>query len=47
MPVAELVPPSVPERPKNWLGMFEGRGKTMGDIISPAVDPEDWEVLRS
>jgi hypothetical protein len=23
-----------------------GRGRILGDIISPVVPPEDWEVLR-
>ena len=46
-PVAQLGPPPLPRHPKKWIGLFEGQGMTLGDIISPAVDPEDWEVLRS
>lgn len=46
VPVAEIVPPSVPKRPANWLGSMAGTGKILGDIIAPATDPDDWEVLR-
>jgi len=45
-PVAEVVPPSVPDRPANWLGSMAGTGRIVGDIVSPASDSEDWEVLR-
>ncbi len=44
--VAELVPPSPPKRPKNWLGFMKGTAKIVGDIVSPATEPEEWEVLR-
>jgi prevent-host-death family protein len=46
-PVAELIPPSTPPKPKRWLGAMRDTGEITGDIISPATDPEDWEVLRS
>jgi prevent-host-death family protein len=45
-PVAEVVPPSPGKERKSWLGSMKGRGKIVGDIISPATDPEEWEVLR-
>ncbi|MGH7551083.1 MAG: type II toxin-antitoxin system Phd/YefM family antitoxin [Gemmatimonadota bacterium] len=45
-PVAEVVPPT-PDRPMNdWLGSMRGRGRVVGDIIAPAAEPEEWEVLR-
>jgi prevent-host-death family protein len=44
-PVAELVPAS-PDRPKDLFGFMKGSVEILGDIISPANDPEDWEVLR-
>ena len=44
--VAELVPPSLPKGGEKLLGRMVGRGKIVGDIISPATDPEEWEVLR-
>jgi len=46
-PVAEVVPPSIPERPASWLGCMKGTGVIRGDIVSPAADEQDWEVLRS
>jgi len=45
-PVAEVVPPSPEAKPKNWLGSMKGTGKILGDIVSPVIDPEDFEVLR-
>jgi hypothetical protein len=45
-PLAEVVPPSTPERPSTWLGYMAGRGKITGDIISPAAKESEWEVLR-
>jgi antitoxin (DNA-binding transcriptional repressor) of toxin-antitoxin stability system len=45
-PVAEVAPPSVPDRPANWLGSMTGTGRIVGDIVSPASDSEDWEALR-
>ncbi len=46
-PVAEIVPPPAPSRKKDWLGDMEGTGRILGDIVAPASDEEDWEVLRS
>jgi prevent-host-death family protein len=46
-PVAQLVPPSVKERSKRKLGALRGTARITGDIVSPATDPDDWEVLRS
>ncbi len=46
-PVAEVIPPPVPTRPANWIGSFAGTAKIVGDIVSPATDEDDWEVLRS
>jgi len=45
-PVAEIVPPSPPKRRKSWLGCMAGTGVILGDIVRPASDPEDWEVLQ-
>ena len=45
-PVAQVVPPSIAERPANWLGALAGSGRVVGDIVSPAVDERDWEALR-
>jgi len=42
-PVARLVP-MMPAKP--LLGAMKGQIKILGDIIAPASDPEDWEVLQ-
>jgi prevent-host-death family protein len=44
-PVAEVVPPS-PQACKDWLGSMKDKIEIFGDIVSPAADPNDWEVLR-
>ena len=46
-PVAEVVPPSAKPKRKRWLGSMEGTGQITGDIVSPASDEKDWEVLNS
>jgi prevent-host-death family protein len=45
-PVAEVVPPSPDKDAGNWLGCMKGRMEILGDIISPATDLDEWEVLR-
>lgn len=45
-PVVEIVPPSPPARSGSWLGCMKGTATIVGDIVSPAVDPDEWEVLR-
>jgi prevent-host-death family protein len=45
-PVAEIVPPPLAERPKSWLGSMKASARIVGDIVSPAGDADDWEVLR-
>ena len=44
-PVAEIVPPSPPARPDDWLGSMSSKGRIVGDIVSPATDEDDWEAL--
>jgi prevent-host-death family protein len=46
-PVAEVVPPPVKQRPIRDLGALRGTARITGDIVSPASDEDDWEVLRS
>jgi len=45
-PVAEVVPPSVHPKKKRWLGCMAGKGRIVGDIVSPACDEKDWEALN-
>jgi prevent-host-death family protein len=46
-PVAEVGPPPVTGRPHRELGSMRGTARIVGDIVSPASDEDDWEVLRS
>jgi prevent-host-death family protein len=46
VPVAEVVPSSARKRPAGWLGALKGTGRIIGDIVAPATEEEDWEVLR-
>jgi prevent-host-death family protein len=45
-PVAEIVPTQVLEDRASWIASMQGSGETLGDIIYPATDEDDWEVLR-
>jgi prevent-host-death family protein len=45
-PVAEVVPPSAPPRPKSWIGSMAGTGKILGDIVSPIGKKRDSEAAR-
>ncbi|MGC2112427.1 MAG: type II toxin-antitoxin system Phd/YefM family antitoxin [Candidatus Korobacteraceae bacterium] len=46
-PVADVVPPEETQVDrKAWIGSGKGTAKILGDIISPASEPEDWEALR-
>jgi prevent-host-death family protein len=45
-PVVDVVP-TAPQAPKERVfGALANRTRIKGDIISPAVEPEEWEVLR-
>ncbi len=44
-PVAEILPPSPPDRTEGWLGSMRNKGQIKGDIVSPAVPAKDWEVM--
>ncbi len=46
IPVAQVCPPPLPGRKKLWLGCLAGTAHVLGDIVSPAVDADDWEVNR-
>jgi len=44
-PVAEIVPvPPVPE--SDWIGSMKGSMEIPGDLVLPACEEGDWEVLR-
>jgi prevent-host-death family protein len=46
-PIADVVPPEPKPGRKRWIGGMEGTGRVVGDIVAPATDEKDWEVLRS
>jgi prevent-host-death family protein len=45
-PVAEVVPPAPERQPADWFGSMKGTIEILGDIVSPANDENEWEVLR-
>ena len=45
-PVAEIVPPSLVQDRASWIASMKGSFRIVGDIISPANEPEEWEALR-
>jgi len=45
-PIAQVAPPSAPAKRERKLGAMEGTMTILGDIISPACDEDEWEVLR-
>jgi prevent-host-death family protein len=48
-PIADIVPTAaikpVMDRAK-WIGYMKGTTTILGDIVSPAIDKDEWEVLR-
>lgn len=45
-PVAEIIPPTKVQSRAEWIESMQGSGETLGDVISPVTDADDWEVLR-
>jgi prevent-host-death family protein len=45
-PVARVVPPEPAAKKRRVLGQYKGRIEILGDIVSPVLPPEAWEVLR-
>jgi prevent-host-death family protein len=46
VPIAEVVPVQPETDRRDWLGSMAGTAKILGDIVSPVIDPDDFEVLR-
>jgi prevent-host-death family protein len=44
-PVAEVIPPSCDVVSESWIGSMKDSMKIVGDIVSPATDENEWEVL--
>jgi prevent-host-death family protein len=45
-PVAEVIPPPASKHKSGWLGSMAGTARIKGDIVSPASDIADWQVLK-
>lgn len=45
-PVARIVPPEPARRKRRVLGEYQGQIEILGDIVSPVLPPDAWEVLR-
>lgn len=45
-PVAEVTPPTAVADRAAWIGSMKGKMEILGDIIPPAADEGEWEVLR-
>jgi prevent-host-death family protein len=44
-PVAEVIPAG-PERTRKFVGDMIGTAKIVGDIVSPVIDLDEFEVYR-
>jgi prevent-host-death family protein len=45
-PVADILPPSEPERPKRPIGTLGGTIDIHGDIVGPIGEESDWEAAQ-
>jgi prevent-host-death family protein len=45
-PIADVMPASPKACAGDWIGSMKGTFEILGDIVSPADDEQDWEVLR-
>jgi prevent-host-death family protein len=45
-PVAEVVPPTSVEERSSWIGSMKHSFEIVSDIVSPANEENEWEVLR-
>ena len=45
-PIAEVVPLTLVKDRSSWIGSMKNSMRITGDIISPANDEDEWEVLR-
>jgi prevent-host-death family protein len=45
-PIAQVGPAPAKTGEADWFGSMKGKIEILGDIVSPANDESDWEVLR-
>ncbi len=46
VPIADVTPTSVGNASASWMGSMAGTCEIVGDIVSPIMDPDDWDALR-
>jgi len=44
-PIAEVIPPA-PTSNSDWMGSMKDSIEILGDIVAPANEENEWEVLR-
>ena len=44
-PIALVSPPPAPPRADGWIGFMKDKLAIKGDVVSPASDEAEWEVL--
>jgi hypothetical protein len=42
----EVLPEAPGINPADWIGSMKDTFKIVGDIVAPAGDEDEWEVLR-
>ena len=45
-PVAEIVPPRAQKRARAPFGFQKGTVRITGDIVSPVLNPDDFDAMR-
>jgi prevent-host-death family protein len=45
-PIADVMPPAVVQPRAAWIGSMKDSMEIVGDIIAPANEEDEWEVLR-
>jgi antitoxin (DNA-binding transcriptional repressor) of toxin-antitoxin stability system len=44
--IAEVGPPRGAQGAESWLGSMRDSGRIVGDVVGPAAEAEEWEVLQ-
>jgi prevent-host-death family protein len=45
-PIANVVPSEPAVDRAKWIGSMQGQIEIKGDIVAPAFDRDEWEMLR-
>lgn len=45
VPVAQLAPVPRSEL-ADWSGALRGTGEILGDLVSPSLEPDEWDALK-